>query len=317
MEGQTKRDRQIPIAIGILLAYFALRFGVYFWVPESAVLEATSWLLLAIPVGYAAIQFHEIGGALSVLLAVAGNVAIRGTLGVTSNLTSATLWVSFGGSLLGGVLIGYVARITMAIRRQNERLLTTMREANHRIKNSLALARSVASLERNTIEGSQATEALDKVVSRIDAIATLHDELLWRREDRTVDLSRYLHRIVEQLRSLLGIEITDGFQEAQELPVDSNVAVQIALITNELLTNIAKHDTGDSRLPRASISLSGEPQHLILQVASDSGSLPEEPMTPESGLGTRIVDLLVEQIHGSLTITSREPPAFKLSVPLR
>lgn len=299
------------------MGYWALRLAVYYWTPDSAVLEATSWLLLAIPVGYAAVHYYELGGALCVVLAIAGNVLVRQSLGVTTNLTFATIWVSVTASIIAGVLIGYVARVNKTIREQNERLLTTMREANHRIKNSLALARSVASLEQNTREGSEATEALDKVVSRIDAIATLHDELLWRRDDRTVELPRYLHRITEQIGSLLEMQIDNGFEEAGEFPVDSGVAVQIGLITNELLTNMAKYDSAGGVRPKATVSLTSDTHRLLLRVSSDRGHLPEVSMTPDGGLGVRIVDLLVEQIHGSLTTISREPPAFELAVPVR
>lgn len=309
------RQHQLSIAAGLLIGYWVVRFAVYFWIAESALAEALSWLLLVIPVGYTALHFHEAGGAVSALLVFLGNVAIRRFLGVSTNLMPAIIAVSAGAGVIGGALIGYVARVTKAIREQNERLLTTMREANHRIRNGLAMARSVASLEQNASEGSQATEALNKVVSRIDAIATLHDELLWRREDRTIELSRYLHRIIEQLRSLLDMEIEDGSVEGGELLVDSEVAVRIGLITNELLTNIAKHDTINGERPRARVALFASEKRLLLQIASDRGELPEDSMRPDGGLGVRIVELLVEQVAGTLTATSRKPPTFELSVP--
>ena len=315
MTSPTDRTRQLLILLGLLLGYFVLRFLTYWLAPESALLEALSWLLLVFPVGFAALTLLESGAAATALVVVGGNIAIRETLGVETNLQLATIWVSWGASLLGGALLGHIVRITAALRERNERLLTTMREANHRIKNGLALARSVVSLEKNTVEGSDAISALNKVSSRIDAIAALHDELLWRREDRTINLTHYLRRIVEQLREVLSLEIEYGFAEDPEITVDSELAVRIALITNELLTNIAKHDATADGAPHPSVTLRQADGTVQVTVSSDRGSLPERPREADRGLGARIVDLLVEQSRGTLRTVSSAPPVIELSVP--
>ncbi|MFP4536243.1 MAG: sensor histidine kinase [Spirochaetaceae bacterium] len=311
-----ERAQRILTLSLLLLAYFLVRFVTYSLTPDSALLEILSWLLLVFPVGFAAITLLEYGAAATAILIVAGNIAIREVLGVQTNLELATIWVSWGASLVAGALLGHLARITAALRERNERLLTTMREANHRIRNGLALAKSVVSLEKNTIEGSDAVGALNKVSSRIDAIATLHDELLWKREDRTVNLPSYLRRIVEQLREVLDLEIEESFAQENEITVDSEVAVGIALITNELLTNMAKHDLTSEGAPHPSVTLRQTDGNVQLTVASDRGTMPEQLGESERGLGTRIVDLLVEQSHGNLKTVSSAPPVFELSVPI-
>lgn len=317
MKLPSDRKKRLFVLLGLLLLYFGIRFLSYRSFPENPWLESVTWLLLVFPVALSAVSFLEMGAVLTALVVIVGNVAIRRILGIDTNLLPTTIWVSWGASLLGAALLGYLARMTAALQERNERLVTTMREANHRIKNGLALARSVVSLEMNTAEGSGATEALGKVASRIDAIGAIHDELLWRREDRSVDLTHYLRRILEQLRSVLQIEIDHQLEEESEVPVDSEAAVRIGLITNELLTNMAKHDVTKEGPPRCSVAISRPGHSVVITVASDRGSLPEHPSKPQNGLGTRIVDLLVEQSRGTLTAVSRTPPVFELSVPLK
>jgi two-component sensor histidine kinase len=101
--------------------------------------------------------------------------------------------------------------------------------------------------------------------------------------------------------------------DAENVQVPTDMAVPLALIVNELVTNVIKH-VG----PPCSIELQGEPGGRGLQLRiSDKGQEPPARGTT-AGMGSRIVEALVKQLGGNLT-TSRgaEGYVIELAVPSR
>jgi two-component sensor histidine kinase len=82
--------------------------------------------------------------------------------------------------------------------------------------------------------------------------------------------------------------------DAGQLTVANDIAVPLALVVNELLTNAIQHGP-DVEGGAIQISLSGHPDGFSVSV-SDPGRGPE-PTNSEAGLGTRLVDALVRQIN--------------------
>ena len=104
-----------------------------------------------------------------------------------------------------------------------------------------------------------------------------------------------------------------GFSESRS----TDIAVPLALIVNELVTNAIQHSRPVGEGGDVRIVLTSHPDNFSVSV-SDPGDGPaaaqgSEPGTPHAGLGTRIVDALGCQINATVTKT-RLPAGYTVAV---
>jgi two-component sensor histidine kinase len=174
-----------------------------------------------------------------------------------------------------------------------------LKEVDHRIKNSLLIVSSLLHLQA---KGAGAAEPqFHKAAARISAIAAVHQQLHKSDYVGTVQLDEYLTNLCREIASA-----SCGPDYAWELVVDAvpltisnDIAVPLALIVNELLTNAIQHSqpTGDGGTIH--VVVGSNPEDFSVSV-SDPGSGPD-PAQTVFGLGTRLVDTLTRQIRARTT----------------
>ena len=94
------------------------------------------------------------------------------------------------------------------------------------------------------------------------------------------------------------------FLSMQPVELDIDTAVPIGLITNELLTNAIKYAFAADQPGEIQISLTetGIDKGLIFRL-SDNGIGRQNNNSPKgTGFGTELVNLLVKQLEGTLTV---------------
>jgi two-component sensor histidine kinase len=179
-------------------------------------------------------------------------------------------------------------------------------EVNHRVKNSLQLVGSILSLEANSARTEEAKGKLAAARDRIDAVAAIHAALYQGEDVRRVAFGDYLERLCDHLATSLGAD-RRGVEidvDADAILVETNKAITLSLVVNELVANAFKHafpgDAGGTvevRLRR------DDPETVTLTVADDgtgSDRPPFEGQTRPPGLGTRLVAGSVRQLEGSM-----------------
>ncbi len=187
-----------------------------------------------------------------------------------------------------------------------------LKEINHRVKNSLQIVSSILQLQVPAAERAGAGDIMRSAAARVLAIAAVHERLYTGDDVRTVTLDVFLgdlcHEIERAFDCAGGIKI-----DAENVQVPTDMAVPLALIVNELVTNVIKY-VG----PPCCIELQGEPGGRGLQLRiSDKGQGPPAHGTT-AGMGSRIVEALVKQLGGNLTTTrGAEGYVIELAVPSR
>jgi two-component sensor histidine kinase len=79
----------------------------------------------------------------------------------------------------------------------------------------------------------------------------------------------------------------------------SEVAVPIAIIINELVTNTIKYGFPDERAGQVLIRLRSTGDELVISVSDNGVGMPEPEQT-RKGFGSKVVALLVQQLDGEL-----------------
>ena len=192
-----------------------------------------------------------------------------------------------------------------------------LREIDHRVRNSIAMVASLLSMQGGSAASLEVKQALDVASARLVAVARIHERLYKGKEVGVVEFGTYLEEICRDLRSSLGHgAMTMAIKTAHcDLSVDQ--AVPLGLVANELVTNAFKH-CGKSAAS-ISVVLECNESMLTLTVSDDGVGMPEDyNPAKRSGLGMRVIDMLVRQLNGSLTLPAAGGDArFQVTVPIR
>lgn len=203
------------------------------------------------------------------------------------------------------------------IRRRDEQLISkdaTIREIHHRVKNNLQTVGSLLRMQSRRMKSESARQALLQAMSRVDAIALVH-ETLSQTMEATVDMDDLLHR-----QFTMAVEIAAGSRSITthvqgsfgELP--GQLATPLALVVNELATNAVQHGTsatgGRIELLTKRVQGAGQP-HPYLRVEVVDQGVPDGPDATGfigSGLGTQIIRTLVESdLRGTISWDRQRP----------
>jgi two-component sensor histidine kinase len=174
-----------------------------------------------------------------------------------------------------------------------------LKEVDHRIKNSLLIVSSLLHLQA---KGAGAAEPqFHKAAARISAIAAVHQQLHKSDYVGTVQLDEYLTNLCQEIATASsGLDsVWRLVVDAVPLTISNDIAVPLALIVNELLTNAIQHSRPGGDGGTVQISVVSRSDGFSVSV-SDPGSGPD-PAQTVFGLGTRLVDALTHQINATMT----------------
>jgi len=121
----------------------------------------------------------------------------------------------------------------------------------------------------------------------------------------TVDVGRVIHDLAHQIAE--GMQGDDGFVRFDENIMSRNVsgdlAVPIALFVAEVLTNTFKHAFPPGHIGVISLGLRQAGDGELRLSIDDNGS-GFDSTTDVGGLGSRLIDLLAQQVNGTVTTCS-------------
>jgi two-component sensor histidine kinase len=174
-----------------------------------------------------------------------------------------------------------------------------LKEVDHRIKNSLQIVSSLLHLQAKTAGASQSQ--FQNAAARIAAIAAVHRQLHKSDYVGTVHLDEYLTDLCQEIATASGSPDRPCtlIVDAVPLTVANDIAVPLALIVNELLTNAIQHSQPAGEDRAVHVSVISRSDDFSVSV-SDPGGGPD-PAQTTFGLGTRLVDALTRQINATIT----------------
>ena len=185
------------------------------------------------------------------------------------------------------------------------------KEIDHRVMNSLQFVSGLLSMQSRSPGAEQAAAHLKLAANRVAAVAQVHRHFYVDVADN-VSCIAFLKRLCGDLAAILDREIIvtgDG----DMIPATSVQA--IGLITNELVTNAAKHGAGKIEV---SFRTSGDLHQL--SVCDEGVGLVHgfDPQAASAGLGMRVISTLAKQLDGALNASRRadaDGACFTVSFP--
>jgi two-component system, sensor histidine kinase PdtaS len=177
-------------------------------------------------------------------------------------------------------------------------------EMAHRTKNNLAVLSAMIRLQAKNSEPEVAA-ALQATARRIQVTAEVYGHLSLQQDLRLVNMRYFLNDVVEKIFQSLAPSGPIAFEViSEDVDLPNNQALAIGIIANELVTNALKYAFPDQRPGNLRVELRAEKE---LELAVSDNGIGHDGENDPSGLGSRIIMLLTQQLGGTLVYEKRQP----------
>mgnify|MGYP001806277301 CR=1 FL=1 len=194
--------------------------------------------------------------------------------------------------------------------RSNERTLAEkeqlLLELQKRVSDNLQLLSSMVNLQVGHASDEGVRHALTTTHSRVMALALVYETIYRYSDVQRVQMHRYCVGLCEYLASLysdVGSAVTSSVSGIDvALPIEK--ALPLALILNELVSNSLLHAFPNNAQGTIRIAFERERPALLKMTLCDDGVGFEDDVRQKGTFGYEMVEALVEQLHGALTLQS-------------
>ncbi|MBO0906369.1 histidine kinase dimerization/phosphoacceptor domain -containing protein [Jiella sonneratiae] len=209
---------------------------------------------------------------------------------------------SFRQSLERRALLAAKEEAEQALRASNERLAAMVKEANHRVANSLQILSAFVNLQASAVGSDEAKSALRDTQQRIAAIAQVHRRLYNSDVVDTIDMAEYLLQLSKELEATWSTpkspRTVDFTAEPMRLKTDR--AVSLGIIVTELVGNACKYAYGEDQAGVVRIRLVKEMSRFHLRVEDDGPGVDLGAKPKGTGVGTRLIRAMAQSLGAEL-----------------
>lgn len=177
-----------------------------------------------------------------------------------------------------------------------------IKEIHHRVKNNLAIVSSLLHLQSNKSKDSYHQKLFEECESKVDSIAGIHDLIYRNKSFAEISTKDYFNTMLQNISKLhansenkikLTIKIKDFLLQIEK-------ALPLALLVNEVMTNIYKHAFDSNKAPTITFKLTSKGTRLHLQI-TDNGKGFNTQIEKINTLGLDIIKGLAEKINAVYT----------------
>ncbi len=200
-----------------------------------------------------------------------------------------------------------------------------LKEVHHRVKNNLAMVAGLISLEQGNMSNQKDIRLLDDLRARISSISLVHDRLYKSSDMTHIDLGDFINELAENILSL-SREPRNRIGVVCDIPkirLDVDIAIPLAIIVSELVTNALKYAFTDSfersmvDNPVISIRLCRSSESTYILEVRDNGTGFTEIFTGSRGeaLGWKLVESLSAQVEGRVSYCNDNGAVVSITLP--
>ena len=177
---------------------------------------------------------------------------------------------------------------------------TLLHEIDHRVKNNLQMISSLILMHSRSIPDEGVRQSLRAMLSRIEALSTVHRRLYQSDEVTSFDVADFVRDLTGDLVAASGRNLKADL-DLNQVVVPAEKAAPLALMVNELVTNAIKHaykDRDAADPGTLGVNLRQSDGHFRIEVADDGVGMPVRDGTGSFGL--RLVNSLARQLGADI-----------------
>jgi two-component sensor histidine kinase len=207
-----------------------------------------------------------------------------------------------------------LARKNNLIEKSLEEKEILIKEMHHRVKNNFQIINSLLDLQTDEIKDEKALQILEKGKNRIKSMALIHQKL-FRSKSGLINFNEFVDLLVKELSYLYKLNNHAEVEvDIKDIFFDIDTAIPLALVLNEIITNSFKYAFKTEKNNKLTIMLDKQDNQPYLLSIKDNGAGFKKDFKIEetTSSGLKLVQRLVRQLHGKLTIINNEGVTFEI-----
>jgi PAS domain S-box-containing protein len=174
-------------------------------------------------------------------------------------------------------------------------------ELNHRVKNNMQTLQSLLHLAGKKTRSVEARRVLEEASGRVAAMAAAQQVLYGTTDATRFKAQEFLDAVCRTVRQTFSQEVHIDC-EAGDTVLPNDVAMPLALILNELITNAVKHSANGSGAATVRVGLTRQDDAFVLYV-EDEGPGFDLASVRQRSSGLQLVQGLARQLRGKFYVT--------------
>ncbi|MCE5215086.1 MAG: PAS domain S-box protein [Methanobacterium sp.] len=193
-----------------------------------------------------------------------------------------------------------------------------LKEIHHRVKNNLQIISSLLALQEDYVkEDPTAVNVLQESRNRVISMAMIHEMLYQSKDLSHINFADYLRSMMSNLFHTYGVEnVIKTEINVDKIYLNVETSVPLGLIISELVSNSLKYAFPEERdKNEILVSLHRLDGEFELVISDNGVGLPGniDFKNPESTLGLRLVNSLINQLDGSIELDRSQGTEFKIN----
>ncbi|WP_271766483.1 tetratricopeptide repeat-containing sensor histidine kinase [Aquimarina algiphila] len=198
-------------------------------------------------------------------------------------------------------------------KREQEKALL-LKELNHRVKNNLQMVSSLLNLQGHELTGHPAKEAIVSGQSRVEALSLVHRKLYQDGVDTRIMIKEYIEELVLGLFHGYNAKFKPNFDIAN-ISIHIDMAIPLALIINELITNSLKYAYENTTDPMLKVALTNDTKdRLHIQVIDNGVGFTTIQTKKNNSFGIKLINSLIQQLEGTIKKTGNEGTHWEIDI---
>jgi PAS domain S-box-containing protein len=224
------------------------------------------------------------------------------------------------GKLMGSV---HVARDITDRKQAEEKIKRSLKEKevllseiHHRVKNNMQIISSLLNLQSEYVVDDEAVNVLQASQDRVKAMATIYEKLSKSQDLSRIKFAEYIQSLVQGLFYAHTIKKgqINPIIEIEDIMLNIETALPCGLIISELISNSLKHAFPEGKKGKVCVSLKVHDNEYVLKISDDGIRFPEDiDFKNTDSLGLKLVNILVRQINGEITLDRNQGTEFKIT----
>lgn len=207
-------------------------------------------------------------------------------------------------------------KLARLLEAEDQRKDVLLQEVHHRINNNLQIISSLLTLQASHADNEKLSEYLVQSQNRIQSLSALHELLYDTNAPLEINMKDYISKVLDFHRDVASSLPQAIRIEAKVESVDfpTGLAVPIALVINELVTNAIKYAFAGKQQGVINVSLrKNEPENKWMVTVEDNGiGFPPDTDRRKDSLGLKLVNIMTRQIGGLFEAKNENGAHFNL-----
>ncbi|KAB1073387.1 histidine kinase dimerization/phosphoacceptor domain -containing protein [Methylobacterium planeticum] len=190
---------------------------------------------------------------------------------------------------------------------------TLIHEIDHRVKNNLQMISAMIVLQSQSIPDPAVRRSLSDTLQRIEALSTVHRLLHQSETVSRFDVADFVRDLVTDLVGATGRRDIRVELDLASVVVAAEKSTALALLVNEIVTNVLKHAFVKGRAGSLAIRI-GRAEDRVLLVVEDDGVGIATEAAGTSSFGQSLMRTLARQLGAELIVEGGARGGTRVSV---